>query len=232
MELDDLRAVALSHPETTEAPHHHRQAFKVAGKIFCTVDPSIGSVNVLFPDDLARQALAEHGDAVSPVHWGARLAGVSIELATVEPKLLELLVADAWAERAPARLLEAVVVQPDAAAAVRKKLQLTANQTLGLLDPPEDLAGWFGPVVGAKDASVLVAFAITDEQFRTQAKRLAAAAHRGVVPWLAYPKAKGLGTTLSRDRIREGAVAFELDTVRQVAIDDRWSALRLKLQAG
>ena len=35
-----------------------------------------------------------------------------------------------------------------------------------------------------------------------------------------------LGTDLNRDRIRESIVG--LDTVRQVAIDNVWSALRLK----
>jgi len=56
---------------------------------------------------------------------------------------------------------------------------------------------------------------------------LVAAAGRGAVTWVAYPKAKQLGTDLNRDLIRTVVQANGLDTVRQVALDDIWSALRL-----
>ena len=45
---------------------------------------------------------------------------------------------------------------------------------------------------------------------------------------IAYPKAGKPGTDLNRDRVRERAAEHALDTVRQVALDDVWSALRLK----
>ena len=47
--------------------------------------------------------------------------------------------------------------------------------------------------------------------------------------WLAYPKlTSSLAADLSRDVIHKLAPGYGLDTVSQIAIDDDWSALRLK----
>jgi hypothetical protein len=50
---------------------------------------------------------------------------------------------------------------------------------------------------------------------------------RGVL-WVSYPKGKAIQTDLNRDIVRETVQQVHLDTVSQVAIDDTWSALRLK----
>lgn len=47
--------------------------------------------------------------------------------------------------------------------------------------------------------------------------------------WVAYPKLSSpLAADLNRDRIRTLVLAAGLDTVAQIAIDEDWSALRLK----
>lgn len=47
--------------------------------------------------------------------------------------------------------------------------------------------------------------------------------------WMAYPKlTSALAADLSRDVIHRLARGHGLDTVSQIAIDDDWSALRLK----
>jgi hypothetical protein len=47
--------------------------------------------------------------------------------------------------------------------------------------------------------------------------------------WVAYPKLTSkLAADLSRDVIHKLAPKHGLDTVSQIAIDDDWSALRLK----
>jgi hypothetical protein len=47
--------------------------------------------------------------------------------------------------------------------------------------------------------------------------------------WVAYPKlSSGLAADLSRDIIHALAPKYGLDTVSQIAIDEDWSALRLK----
>ena len=48
--------------------------------------------------------------------------------------------------------------------------------------------------------------------------------------WVAYIKGSSdKKTDINRDSIREYVGAFGLDTVSQIAIDDDWSALRLKV---
>jgi hypothetical protein len=47
--------------------------------------------------------------------------------------------------------------------------------------------------------------------------------------WVAYPKSSSeLAADLSRDVIHALALRYGLDTVSQIAIDEDWSALRLK----
>lgn len=46
--------------------------------------------------------------------------------------------------------------------------------------------------------------------------------------WLAYPKARQLGTDLNRDILHGYMLAVGLDAVTQVAIDGTWSAMRFK----
>jgi hypothetical protein len=46
-------------------------------------------------------------------------------------------------------------------------------------------------------------------------------------PWIAYPKAGKLGTDLSRD-ILAALTAEGIQPVRQVTVDETWSALRFR----
>ena len=46
-----VRRLALSLPETAEAPHHDMTSFRVAGKIFATMPPEGGRVHVFVGDD-------------------------------------------------------------------------------------------------------------------------------------------------------------------------------------
>lgn len=48
------------------------------------------------------------------------------------------------------------------------------------------------------------------------------------VLWVSYPKGKAIQTDLNRDVVRVTVQQVGLDTVSQVAIDQTWSALRLK----
>ncbi len=50
----------------------------------------------------------------------------------------------------------------------------------------------------------------------------------GGILWVCYPKAKALGTDLSRDVVRETVARVGLETVALVAVDGVWSALRCK----
>jgi hypothetical protein len=50
----------------------------------------------------------------------------------------------------------------------------------------------------------------------------------GGMLWISYPKGGALGTDLNRDILAAALLDLGLDAVRQVAIDDVWSALRFK----
>jgi len=53
-------------------------------------------------------------------------------------------------------------------------------------------------------------------------------ATRDTLTWVAYPKAGQLGTDLSRDVLADLVKAHGVRPVRQVSLDDVWSALRLR----
>ncbi len=65
-------------------------------------------------------------------------------------------------------------------------------------------------------------------ELRQEAPKIRKAIDGGGIAWLSYPKAKALETDLNRDIVREIAAEYDLDTVAQVAIDETWSALRVK----
>jgi hypothetical protein len=102
--MDDAAAaaLALALPGVTEADHHGRRSFRVgAGKVLATV-PADGALNVMVGEDLAHAVSAQPG--VELLWWGPKLSGVRVELAAVDAALLDELLQDAWARRAPASL--------------------------------------------------------------------------------------------------------------------------------
>jgi hypothetical protein len=107
------------------------------------------------------------------------------------------------------------------------KLQIKQGQRVAVTHAPYDL-DLAAPRADPGTADAVVVFATNRAELDERRGELDAAARRGALTWLAYPKAKQLGTDLDRDSIREYALAHGLDTVRQVAIDETWSALRLK----
>jgi hypothetical protein len=115
--------------------------------------------------------------------------------------------------------------------ALAAKLQLKPGQTVALVNVPagfdgEDLAEC--ETATPTKADLVLVFAVDGKQLERRTRTLVATAQRGALTWVAYPKAGQLGTDLNRDRLRESVLENGLDTVRQVALDDTWSALRLK----
>lgn len=112
--------------------------------------------------------------------------------------------------------------------ALDAKLQIKPGQQIAIAGPGPDLA-IAAPRADAAVADVVLAFARDRAELEAHLPALTGVASRGGTTWLAYPKARQLGTDLSRDIIRELTPAARLDPVRQVSLDDTWSALRLKL---
>ncbi len=102
MDLDRAVAAVLALPGVTEADHHGRRSFRVgAGRVLATV-PADGVLNVLVGAELAAAVCAQPG--VAPLTWGASTPGVQVDLAVVDPGLLDELLHAAWSSRAPASL--------------------------------------------------------------------------------------------------------------------------------
>jgi len=111
-----------------------------------------------------------------------------------------------------------------------QKLQLAAQQRLVLVDAPEALAAALGPRTAEQLEEpgallVFVADAAALQRHRTTIVRSAA---EDRLTWVAYPKAGQLGTDLNRDRLAALLTTDPVRPVRQVALDEVWSALRFR----
>lgn len=123
--------------------------------------------------------------------------------------------------------------------ALFKKLNWSTQSTVHVLNAPEafdaELARFVGPTIrkslGAKQSSEFaLAFAKTQTELDRWSRSLAAACPGDAIVWIAYPKgtSKNFKCEFNRDTgwTVLGKAGFE--PVRQVAIDEDWSALRFR----
>jgi hypothetical protein len=106
MKLDVACRFALSLPEATEAPHFHYASFRVQGKIFATALPDGEHLHVFVADDERDAAMAVAPACVENLLWGGRVVGVRVLLDRESPVLVKRLLPQAWARKAPKRLLK------------------------------------------------------------------------------------------------------------------------------
>ncbi len=106
MHADEFRAIALALPEAVEQPHFDRPSFRVRKRIFATLRPDEGRA-VLKLSRLAQEAhVASDPQTYALTPW-AHQGWTSVDLRRVEAGELRELVAEAWAEVAPKRLVAA-----------------------------------------------------------------------------------------------------------------------------
>jgi hypothetical protein len=111
---------------------------------------------------------------------------------------------------------------------VSSKLQLKPGKSVAILNPPPGLV--LPGVVAAATAAgadAVVAFVIRQDDLGS-AEQGVAAARADRLAWIGYPKGGRIGTDLNRDRLVAALVGRGLQPVRQVSIDDTWSALRFR----
>jgi hypothetical protein len=124
---------------------------------------------------------------------------------------------------------------------VAQKLGLKAGQKLLIQQPPEQVAALLGALppgaewitAAAKPSTLILMFA----QDKAALVKELPACKRQLAPggalWVAYIKGTSARKTdINRDSIREFVGTIGLDTVAQIALDDDWSALRLKVVQG
>lgn len=112
------------------------------------------------------------------------------------------------------------------------KLQIKPDASVFVVGAPSGFAVARRTLApSSRAAGAVVGFVTRRGEIPRQRAVLAAAAADRVA-WIAYPKAGQLGTDITRDTLRADVAALGLDTVRQVAIDETWTALRLRPARG
>jgi len=115
---------------------------------------------------------------------------------------------------------------------VTAKLQIKPGQRVAALaaesDVPPVAAPDANPPAEPEAADAVVAFARNRAELDTVAAPAIEAARGDRLAWIAYPKAGKLGTDLNRDILAALLTARGVQPVRQVAIDETWSALRFR----
>jgi hypothetical protein len=111
------------------------------------------------------------------------------------------------------------------------KLQIKPDTRVAVIGRPADgpdLAQ-LGPLASDPAAAgAVVAFARRRGDLTGIASPAVQAAREDRLAWIAYPKAGQLGTDINRDSLASAVAEFGVRPVRQVSLDDVWSALRLR----
>ena len=92
------------------------------------------------------------------------------------------------------------------------------------LELPDDVPTTSDPAA----ATAVLVFATDRRELSERAGPVVDAARRDALAWIAYPKARQLGTDLTRDNLSAALGAEDIRPVRQVAIDQTWSGLRFR----
>jgi hypothetical protein len=111
------------------------------------------------------------------------------------------------------------------------KLQLKPGQSVAIVNAPADAALELAnhPIAERPaEADAVIAYCTNQAELEALSDDFVPPASRDALTWVAYPKAGLLGTDLTRDVLAELVKAKGVQPVRQVALDDVWSALRLR----
>jgi len=111
------------------------------------------------------------------------------------------------------------------------KLQIKLGQTVAVVGVPDGVplpASGVNPAAEPGTADAVIAFVRSKAELDAAADAAIAAARLDRLAWIAYPKAGKLGTDLNRDVLVALVTERGVRPVRQVAIDETWSALRFR----
>jgi hypothetical protein len=115
---------------------------------------------------------------------------------------------------------------------ISAKLQVKPGQRMAILastdDVPSVMTDGMAVAESPEAADVVVAFVRDQAELDTVAGPAIDAARRDQLAWVAYPKAGQLGTDLNRDILAKLLTERGVQPVRQIAVDDVWSALRFR----
>jgi len=105
------------------------------------------------------------------------------------------------------------------------KLQLKSGEGLTVVGDPGQIPQAVRDLEG-DGARALIAFAVHRVDLANNP--IIPAAREDRLAWIAYPKAGQLSTDLNREIVRDLVMKQGVEPVRQIAIDEVWSALRIR----
>ena len=121
---------------------------------------------------------------------------------------------------------------PPSSKSVTERLQVKGDRRIAVLNAPlavSDALGAERPRTPAEQADVVVLFVADRAEFDMLLDDAVKATRPDAIFWLAYPKlTSSLAGDLNRDIIHRVCLDRGLKTVSQIAVDNDWSALRLK----
>jgi len=115
---------------------------------------------------------------------------------------------------------------------VAERLQVKGERRLAVIGASAALEKAVGAAKARADlaeADVALLFAADRARLEAKLPDVLKKMQDAAILWVAYPKlSSGLAADLSREVIHAVASKHGLDTVSQIAIDEDWSAMRLK----
>ncbi len=115
---------------------------------------------------------------------------------------------------------------------IAKKLQIKSGHTVRVENAPErfklDLPEGAIRLDSAEEAHAVLLFVKNSSELANLSAPFIDAARRDVLAYVAYPKAGQMGTDLNRDILCRLVSKEGLRAVRQVSLNDVWSAMRFR----
>lgn len=106
------------------------------------------------------------------------------------------------------------------------RLQVKKERRLALADSPISVEA---PAAALNEAEVVVQFVRNRAEFDTKIPALLKVIRADAILWVAYAKLTSkLAGDINRDIIHGASPALGIDCVSQIALDDDWSAMRMK----
>ncbi|MES2692356.1 MAG: MmcQ/YjbR family DNA-binding protein [Verrucomicrobiota bacterium] len=119
--LADVRRIALSLPETREAPCYGRPGFYVQKKIFACLREDGETLAVTYPKTERDELIDRHPDVFFYTDHYVKYDWVVLNLFAISSDLLRDTLADAWRLRAGKKLVAASLTPPQIKKASSKK---------------------------------------------------------------------------------------------------------------
>ena len=109
-----------------------------------------------------------------------------------------------------------------------KKLNLKSGMTVRVIGQPADVELPGLTLTTADDADGIIVFVKELAEVEAVCEPVVEAAKADRIAWMVYPKAGQLGTDLNRDILWRHMQPKGVQGVRQIAIDEVWSAMRFR----